>query len=234
MKIFWAATAMAPFFLSGGALYAQDADSAFSIEGYVGAVTDFRDRGLSLSDGDVAVMASVGAFHESGFYFGLDAAKIDTANIGPGNGGNFRTEFFAGYSLDRGDYVYDLSVEFDSIYGDTTQYYPEFKASISRDFGIAFTRVGAAYAPGGRWNNPQNQSFYTYADLELPVPTLPALTVVSHVGRDFRSDVGNIWDWSVGLSLFVGDVELSLSYDDASLDQRAGNGEVIFGARFYF
>ena len=94
--------------------------------------------------------------------------------------------------------------------------------------------MGAAYAPGGRWSSPQSQSFYTYADLELPVPTLPALTVVSRVGRDFRSDIGNLWDWSVGLSLFVGDVELSLSYDKSSFNQQAGDGKVIFGTRLYF
>lgn len=227
VKKFWAALAVAPFVFSGGGLLAQDSD--FSIDGYIGGTTDYRDRGLSLSDADIAPMASVGAFHDSGFYFGLDAAKIDTDR-----GGNFRTELFAGYSLDRGDYVYDFSVEVDTIYGDTSQYYPEFKASISRDFGIAFTRVGAAYAPGGRWSNPQNQSFYTFADLELPVPTLPALTVVTHVGRDFRSDIGNLWDWSVGLSAFVGDIELSLSYDDSSLDARPGKGSVIFGMRYYF
>ncbi len=227
VKKFWTAIAVAPLVFSSGPLLAQDSD--FSIDGYVGGATDYRDRGLSLSDADIAPMASIGVFHDSGFYFGLDAAKIDTDR-----GGNFRTELFGGYSLDRGDYVYDFSVEVDTIYGDTSQYYPEFKASISRDFGIAFTRVGAAYAPGGRWSNPQNQSFYTFADLELPVPTLPALTVVTHVGRDFRNDIGNLWDWSVGLSAFVGDIELSLSYDDSSLRARQGKGSVIFGMRYYF
>lgn len=228
MKFIWV-TIVASFLISGGSTYAQDSAADYSVDGYIGVVSDYRDRGLSLTDGDFGVVASIGVFHDNGFYGGLDAAKIDTLT-----GGNFRTELFAGYSLDRGDYVYDFSVELDTIYGDTSQYYPEFKASVSRDFGIAFTRLGAAYAPGGRWINPQSQSFYTFADLEVPVPTLPALTIISHVGRDFRSDIGDLWDWSVGLSLFVGDVELSVSYDDSSLNQRPGNGSVIFGSRFYF
>jgi len=233
VKVIWAAKSLTGLLVSlmacGGAVYGQSAESDFSIDGYIGGVTDYRDRGLSLTDGDIAVMASIGAFHDNGFYVGLDTAKINTLN-----GGNFRTELFAGYSLDRGDYVYDFSVELDTIYGDTTQYYPEFKASISRDFGIAFTRAGAAYAPGGRWSNPQSSSVYTFADLEVPVPTLPALTVIGRIGRDFRSDAVDLWDWSIGLSVFVGDVELSMSYEDSSLDQRAGNGSVIFGTRFYF
>lgn len=207
----------------------QARDGGVSIDGYVGGVTDYRDRGLSLSDRDVALAASIGAFFDSGFYVGLDAGTVDTFN-----GGDARLELFAGYSIDAGDYVYDFSVEMDSILGDRSQYYPEFKASISRDFGLAFTRAGIAYAPDGRWSNPQNDSVYTYADLEIPVPTLPALTVVSRVGRDFRGGISNAWDWSVGLSAFVGDAELSISYDDSSLERREASGRVIFGVRWYF
>ncbi|MBO6506648.1 MAG: hypothetical protein JJ850_01325 [Kordiimonadaceae bacterium] len=207
---------------------AQD-EWSLSLDGYVGVTTDYRDRGLSLSDRDFAAVVSVGAFFDNGFYAGVDAGTVDTAN-----GGDARLELFAGYSLDTGGYVYDFSVEVDSIHGDSSQYYPEFKASISRDFGLAFTRAGVAYAPGGRWVNPNNQSFYSFADLEIPVPNMPSLTIIGHVGRDFRSDIENLWDWSVGLSAFVGDAELSVTYDKSSFDGRIGSGRVIVGARMYF
>lgn len=220
----------APLFAVVVTLNASAQDSGgFSIDGYVGGTTDYRDRGLSLSDRDVAVVGSVGAFHDSGFYFGLDAGTADTFN-----GGEARVEFFTGYSLDAGDYVYDFSFELDSIHGDSSQYYPEFKTSVSRDFGLAFVRAGASYAPDGRWNNPQNDSFYTFADLEIPVPTLPSLTVIGRVGHDFRGGIENLWDWSLGLSVFAGDAELSLSYQESSLNDRSAKGRVIFGARWYF
>lgn len=207
---------------------AQD-EWSLSLDGYVGVTSDYRDRGLSLSDRDFAAVASVGAFFDNGFYTGVDAGNVDTPN-----GGDARLEFFAGYSLDTGGYVYDFSVELDSIHGDGSQYYPEFKASISRDFGLAFTRAGVAYAPDGRWSNPNNQSVYGFADLEIPVPNMPALTIIGHVGRDFRSDIQNLWDWSAGLSAFVGDAELSVSYEKSSFDGRIGSGRVIVGARLYF
>lgn len=207
---------------------AQD-EWSLSLDGYVGVTTDYRDRGLSLSDRDFAAVASVAAFFENGFYAGVDAGTVDTFN-----GSDARLEFFAGYSLDTGAYVYDFSVELDSFHGDGSQYYPEFKASVSRDFGLAFTRAGIAYAPGGRWANPNSESFYSFADLEIPVPNVPALTIIGHVGRDFRSDIENLWDWSAGLSAFVGDAELSVSYEKSSFDGRIGSGRVIFGARMYF
>lgn len=207
---------------------AQDS-GGFSIDGYIGGTTDNRDRGVSLSDRDLALTGSVGAFHDSGFYFGIDAGTVDTFN-----GADGRLEFFTGYSLDTGDYVYDFSFELDSFHGDSSQYYPEFKASVSRDFGLAFTRAGVAYAPEGRWLNPSSDSVYTFADLEIPVPHMPAITIISHVGRDFRSDAQNLWDWSVGVSAFVGDAELSLVYDDSDFADRISAGRVIFGARWYF
>ena len=225
------AVATSAFATSGvvsGAAHAQD-EWSLSLDGYVGLTSDYRDRGVSLSDRDFAAVASVGAFFDNGFYVGVDAGTVDTLN-----GGDARIETFAGYTIDTGSYIYDFSVELDSIHGDGSQYYPEFKASMSRDFGLAFTRAGVAYAPGGRWTNPNNQSFYSFADLEIPVPNMPALTIVGHVGRDFRSDVENLWDWSVGLSAFVGDAELTVTYDKSTFDGRIGSGRVIFGARMYF
>lgn len=215
---------------SSATVQAQDDESTWSIDGYVGVVTDYRDRGISLSNGDLSLVGSLGAFHKSGFYGGVDAAILNDGWIG-----DQRTEFFFGYSTDRGDYIYDVSVELDGIHGDaTSDYYSEFKASIARDFGLAFIRAGAAYAPEGRWHTPDVDSFYSYADLEVPVPTLPELTVVTHLGYDMRDGRSNLWDWSVGLSAFIESFELSVTYEDSSLDHQIGGSQVVFGTRFYF
>jgi len=232
IKKYIAATVISLF--GGGAFFtgtaqAQDDDPAWSVEGYVGLYTDYRDRGLALSDFDPTVAGSLGVFHKSGFYGGIDAAIIDD-----GRGGDTKTEFYLGYSIDKGDYIYDFSVELDGIHGDTSNYYSEFKASVARDFGIAFIRGGMAYAPEGRWNTPDVDSFYTYADLELPVPTIPELTFISHFGYDARSSRSNLWDWSVGVSAFIETFEVSLTFEDSSLDQNIGNGRFILSTKFYF
>lgn len=228
MKALIAMTIVPLVWMSESAL-GQEGERPFSIDGYVGIVTDYRDRGLSLSDRDIAVTGSLGLFHENGFYIGVDAASIDN-----GFGADVRTELFAGYTVDKGDYIYNVSFELDGIHGNGSDYYPELKASVARDFGLAFTRFGTAFAPDGRWSAPQSDSLYFYGDVELPVPTMPSLTIVTHLGHDFRSDINNLWDWSVGLSAFVGDVEFTATYDKSSLDQRIGRGRFIVGARLYF
>jgi len=213
----------------GAAASAQNAEPDWTIDGYVGLTSDYRDRGLSLSDKGVAVFGSLAVFHKNGLYGGLDAALIDD-----GRGGDKKTEFFAGYSLDAGDYIYDFSVELDGIHGDTSDYYSEFKVSIARDFGLAFIRSGIGYAPDGRWNTPEVDSVYGYVDLEIPVPTLPDFTLISHIGYDARDKRSNLWDWSVGLSAFVESIEFNLRYENSSLDQRIGTGAVVLGTKLYF
>jgi len=210
------------------ATFADDAESAWSLDGYVGAVTDYRDRGISLSGKDITATGSLSLFHDSGFYGGVDLALVDDS-IGDG-----KTEFFAGYTFDNGDYIYDLSFELDGIHGDTSDYYPEIKASISRDFGLAYIRGGLAFAPDGRWSSPDVDSWYMYTDLEIPVPTLSEVTFISHLGYDMRDGRSDLWDWSVGFSVFVKSFELSLAYEDSSLDDDFAKGNVTAGIKFYF
>ncbi|NVJ99224.1 MAG: hypothetical protein HWE25_13800 [Alphaproteobacteria bacterium] len=208
---------------------AQD-DGGLAIDGYVGVVSDFRDRGLSLSDKDPAVVASVGAFADSGFYGGVVGAYFDGTV-----GADTKLEFYGGYQIDKGDYIYDFSVELDTYHGEgSSDLFPEFKASVARDFGLAFVRAGAAYAPDGRWNLPDNDSLYIFTDLEVPVPTMPELTLIGRIGHDFRQDRSNLWDWGIGLSAFINQVEVSLMYENSSLDHSAGDGRLVLGARLYF
>lgn len=217
--------------LGASAASAQDGDSSLEIDGFAGASSSYRDRGLRLSDGDVAAFASVAAFHGSGFYLGVDGASIND-----GFGNDARTEFYAGYNWEDGTYIYDVSLELEGIHGKGSEYYPEVKASIARDFGLAYIKGGMAYAPEGRWNTPDVDSFYNYLDLELPLPWVSSLTLLTHVGYDFRSSgKSNLWDWSVGVSSFVWDnFEISLSYASSSLDQTIGKDGFVLGARIYF
>lgn len=228
MKTLFAGSLLVAVLAGTSAVAAQD-ESSWSLDGYFGGATDLRDRGLSLSDRDPVMYGSLGLFHDNGFSAGVDLALISDRL---GNDG--RTEFFVGYSLDKGDYIYDFTVELDGIHGDDSNFYPEFRASVSRDFGLAFIRGGLAYAPDGRWSTPDLDSFYTFADLEIPVPTLPDLTLVTHVGYDARSNASNLWDWSVGVSAFIKDFEISLTLEDSSLDDPISNTQLVLGAKIYF
>jgi uncharacterized protein (TIGR02001 family) len=204
-------------------------EKPYSIDGYIGVTSDYRDRGLSLSDRDPTIRASVGLYHDSGFYLGGGFAAISDSA-----GGDAKANIFAGYSFDSGSFSYDLSVELDSIHGSGSSYYPEFTGTVSRDFGLAYIRTGVTYAPDGRWSAPDSDSFYLFTDLEVPVPTLPELTVITRLGYDVRDDRRNLWDYGVGLSAFIENFELSVMYENSSLNGGLGKGAVIGGVKFYF
>ena len=57
---------------------------------------------------------------------------------------------------------------------------------------------------------------------------MPALTVLTHLGYDIREDGSDLWDWGVGLSAFVGDLEVSLLYEDTTINNPQGSGTVTF------
>ncbi len=209
---------------------AQDAESPWSLDGYLGLTTDYRDRGVSFSDNGPSVLGSLSLSHEKGWYLGVDAARVKDSF-----GSDFRSEFYAGYQFDGGDYIYNLSVELDTVHGTTgSQYYPEFKASIARDFGLAYIASGVSVAPDGRWTTPDIDSYYGYLDLEVPVPTMPDLTLVTHLGYDVRDGRSDLWDWSAGLSVFAGSFEVTFMYENNSLDREVGDGAFILGTKFYF
>ena len=204
-------------------------EKPYSIDGYVGVTTDYRDRGLSLSDRDPTVRGSVGLYHDSGFYVGGGLAAISNSA-----GGDAQANIFAGYNFETGGFSYDLSVELDSIHGGGSSFYPEITGTVSRDFGLAYIRTGVSYSPDGRWSTPNSNSLYLFTDLEVPVPTMPELTIISRLGYDMREDRRNLWDYGIGLSAFIESFELSVMYENSSLDGGLGKGAVIGGVKFYF
>ena len=228
---------------------AQTGDStSVTVFGALGAVSDYRDRGVSLSDQDISLVGSLTLEHDSGVYIGAHGGGVRV----PGRlfgGADVRLSPYVGYLADVNGFTLDLSFELDGFEGgDEGRFFPEIKTSLSRDFGLFYTRAGLTYAFDGRWLNPETDSLYGYFDLEVPVPGLPALTLLTHVGYDLRDGRSDLVDWSAGLSWFVGDFELSAVWSDTSLDSpgadpgmpRGGRGDTLgegnlsFGLRLYF
>ena len=67
-------------------------EKPYTIDGYIGVTSDYRDRGLSLSDRDPTIRASVGIYHDNGFYLGGGLAAISDSA-----GGDAKANIFAGY-----------------------------------------------------------------------------------------------------------------------------------------
>jgi uncharacterized protein (TIGR02001 family) len=170
-----------------------------TVSGSVGLVSDYRFRGVSQTDKEMAVQGGITVSHESGVYGGTWASNL--AGWGTFGGSNmeldlfggFRTEVSPGVTVDAGLtwYMYPGGA-------DKTDFAEPY-VKVSGTFGPASLLVGVAYAPKqealGRWyfsgadaatgiyNDPgdKEDNLYIWVDGSAGIPSTP-LTVKGHVG----------------------------------------------------
>jgi len=213
------------FVLTGPAL-AQDNPVALSAN--VSLVSDYRFRGLSLSDKDPAIQGGFDA-SMSGFYVGTWASSIEPV-------GNSETEIdlYGGYG---GDITDGLSYDVGFLYyaypeGNGSDYY-EFYGSLSGTVSLLDWTLGTAYAPD--WDNLTEDNLYIYGDGTVSIPDSP-FYVGAHLGWEDGafSDPGGLdrskVDWSGSLGVTYEQWDVSVSY----VDSNRGDAAAVFsvGASF--
>jgi uncharacterized protein (TIGR02001 family) len=194
---------------------AQDtAPSDFDVTATITAVSDYRFRGLSLSDRDPALQGSVEVSHSSGFYVGTWGSTIK------GTSADVEVDLYGGWrgkagaiDLDAGAvaYVYPGSSDFN---------YVEMLASTATTIGPAQLKLGAAYAPS-QSNIGGADNVYFYGEASAGIPSTP-VTVKAHVGHEDGSlagPTGKKWDWSIGADVVLDRFTLGLSYVDTNVDR---------------
>jgi len=218
-----AATITAPAF-------AQDeVVSDVEVSANVALVTDYRFRGVSLSDGEFAIQGGIDVAHASGFYVGTWASSLDE---GPGDEfgsyGSTELDIYAGWSgaltdtlaVDAGILLYAYP-DGDSCNCD----YWEPYASITGAVGPAEVTAGVAYA----WEQSSlgdQDNLYVYGDAGFGIPTTgislsahlgytdgvlaPPLLGNAALGIASNDDTG--FDWSVGASTGYKGLELGVAY----------------------
>lgn len=221
-----AASIIAGTALAATPAFAQaDASTAgISVSGNVAVVSDYRFRGVSLSEGDPAVQGGIDIEHESGFYLGTWGSSIaGTAPYGELEldvYGGWSGEVTPGITVDVG-LLYYLYPAGDDIGGvDAPTDYFEPYASVSTTLGPVSAKLGAAYA----WEQDSlggDDNLYIYTDWSLGVPNTP-ITLDAHLGytdgvlappylAGSADDSG--LDWSIGASMPVyGNLTAGVSY----------------------
>lgn len=190
-------------------------ESGLELSGNVALVSDYRFRGVSFSDGDIALQGGIDLAHSSGLYAGTWASTIS----GGTDFGELELDVYAGWSGDLSDGVtFDIGLLY-YIYptGDTpgalTDYFEPY-ASVGFGLGPASVTVGVAYA----WDQASlgdSDNLYLYTDFEYGIPDTP-VTLTAHAGYTdgvFATDVGgNSFDWGLGASYALTD-SLSLGFN---------------------
>lgn len=202
------------------------AQSELEIEGDVSFVSDYTHRGLSRSGGGVALQGSLYVFSDNGFSAGVFASTLDNDFFGYDG----EVELYVDYSGVMGAYDYKFSAGFDTFHGNgNSSGYGNFKASLARDFGLVYLNAGTSFAPSGR-EVGEGSSFYNYvsADIPIPNPDGPSLSLGLHLGHESYEGPLNKLDWGVGLYLGVLDYEVALKYTGSNRNEMIGSGDRVF------
>nr|WP_298925811.1 TorF family putative porin [uncultured Erythrobacter sp.] len=192
----------------------EEEASPLTFSANVAFATEYRFRGVALTDGNFAVQGGFDVSHESGLYVGTWGSNLDEQTVGYGSTeldiyGGWSGDLTDGVSADVGAIAYLYP---DAGPGDFD--YLEFYGSLSFGLGPASLTGGFAYAPdqdslGGTDN------LYLYADVSFGIPDTP-ITLNGHVGYTdgfltFTTDSEAI-DWSISADLAVGPATLSAAY----------------------
>jgi uncharacterized protein (TIGR02001 family) len=197
------------------ALAWPSAAGAIDVSGEVGLVSDYRFRGISLSDRQPAVQASLEVEHDSGIYFGTWGSTIKE----PGTKLDVEIDLYAGYEWALTNAIaLDLSATYYAYPGDWDANYVETTAIARVTSGNASAGLGFSYVPhqsGTRDEFGRHRSRYVYAEASYEMPGTP-LKLISTIGheRGYFDEVegGGKWDWAIGTEIAVSTVRAGVTY----------------------
>ncbi len=218
-----------------------------TVSGSASITSDYRFRGVSQSDKEVAVQGGITVAHESGFYVGAWGSNL--AGWGTFGGANLELDLIGGFKTTVGNATVDAGVTWYMYPGgaDETDF-AEFYAKLSGTAGPATLTAGVFYAPAqealGRWyftgadavagvyNDPgdKEDNLYLSGDGTVGVPTTP-VTLKAHIGFSSGNaglgpngtsvaPTGEYWDWLLGADVTFKGLTLGVAYVDTDISNR--------------
>lgn len=203
-----------------------------SFSGSFGFFTDYKFRGITQTDEEMAIQGNFDWNHEMGFYAGVWGSNVDFGAQGQGN-----TEFdiYAGVAREYWGITFDIGGVYYTYPGATENLgldYFEYKAGLSYEFPLISTGVTVFYTP----ENTGSAGDATYVSFDAEVPLVSRLAMTGHVGHQelsSQSSTPDYVDWSIGAAYSTHGFDLSLTYIDTDLTvaecAEGCDGEVIFG-----
>ena len=210
----------------------------WTVTGSAAVASQYRFRGIALSDNHPVAQGAVTVAHASGFYasaWGSSAlAKDSPVTVGGSeidiSGGYTHVIGTSGISYDAGlsGYVYP---------GASNRNFFEIHGSLSETLGSITAKVGTAVAPAQKefsydWTSPSRTNVYVYGDLSGAIPQTP-ISLHSHIahsggGFDYARayveySVGATVKWK-SLALDASLVGTTISHADFATGGAAANG----------
>lgn len=230
------------------ALAQEEPSGPITVAGSVGLVSDYRFRGVSQTDKEMAIQGGITVTHESGFYVGTWASNL--AGWGTFGGSSMELDLVGGYAMPIGGATLDVGVTWFMYPGgsDKTDFAEPY-VKISGTVGPAKLLAGVAYAPKqealGRWYlsadsyatgipdapGDKEDNLYIWGDASTGLPGTP-LTLKAHLGySDGNSGLGpngtsvaptgSYLDWMLGADVAIPGTPLTLgvAYVDTDISK---------------
>ncbi|WP_428409587.1 TorF family putative porin [Hyphococcus sp.] len=219
--------------LSSAALAQEEEAGPISFSANVTLTSDYRFRGISQTEEDLALQGGFDAAHESGFYVGTWASNL--AGWGTFGGSNLELDIYGGYATEVSSVGLDVGVVWYLFPGglDRTSY-GEIYGSVAKTFGPVDLTVGANYAfkqDALSLNDVKQDNIYVYGDAGVAIGDSP-VSLSGHIGYTdgnpgtgpngwVPSPTGTYLDWSIGASYDLpwGPIALSVSYVDTDISE---------------
>ncbi len=229
--------------------FAQEEDtSPVTVSGTTALVSDYRFRGVSQSDRNMAIQGGITIAHESGPYIGAWGSNL--SGWGTFGGANMELDLIAGYKASFGDATVDIGATwymYPKGFDNTDFVEPYIK--VSGTTGPVSLTAGVAYAPKqealGAWyaankggltagqaaaagiytdEFDKNDNLYLWGDIASAIPDT-GLTLKGHIGYSKGND---------GLGPFATSVAPTGEYWDwlVGADYAIGGTPLILGVAY--
>lgn len=208
----------------------------------VTGITEYRFRGLTQSDGNVAAQGTINVNSKYGFYIGTWASTIDGSGKTPllAGYGDAEVDLYGGYTKTFKD---GLTVDGGLLYyyyptglkGQNTDFFEPY-ASVAYAYGPVIGKVGGNYAWGGQKGldftpNNSDDNIYVYGELSVTIPKTP-ITLKGHLGyTDGSLGLANLnpndrsyFDWSINAEGALGPMKVGVTYLDTDVTESKGGG----------
>jgi uncharacterized protein (TIGR02001 family) len=226
--------------LSPLAAYAQaseKASAAVTVSGSATIASDYRFRGVSQSDKEMAVQGGFTVSHEDGLYVGAWASNL--SGWGTFGGANMELDLIGGYKARLSDNAtLDVGLVWYMYPGgaDDTDFVEPY-VKVSGTSGPATLTAGVAYAPrqyalanvsnATSSRGQKKDNLYLWGDGAVAIAGTP-LTARTHIGYSRGNPglgpngtsvapTGKYWDWSLGLDATWRNLTFNVSYVDTDI-----------------
>jgi uncharacterized protein (TIGR02001 family) len=204
----------------------EEASGPITVTGGVAVVSDYRFRGVSLSDKDFAVQPYLTVKHESGFYVGAWGS-----NLAENAGDDVEVDLYAGFS--GGDELtYDIGATYYLYPGVSSFNYVEFTGKLGSTIGPATVGVQLSYVPS-QDNTGNSDNWYYGTNASFAIPNTP-ISLTGSIGIEdgaFTAGDEKV-DWSLGATAAVKGFTLGVAYVDTNRRTIFAGGDAKAGVVF--